>query len=105
MFCKYTRNHRIPHMMITLKGRFKGEEIFWWYSVPLADQKKSGIPTRRWISWILYRQYNLEKQERGLLFARDNGQKASTGDYDHMFRKIGERSKSVTGVIHHRSIH
>ena len=25
MFWKETRNHRIPHMMMTLKGRFKGE--------------------------------------------------------------------------------
>ena len=24
MFWKETRNHRIPHMMMTLKGRFKG---------------------------------------------------------------------------------
>ena len=30
----------------------------------------------------------MEKQERGLLFARDNGKKASIGDYDPMFRNL-----------------
>ena len=28
MFSKETINHRIPHMMMTLKGRFKGKKIF-----------------------------------------------------------------------------
>ena len=53
IFWKETRNHRIPHMIMTPKGRFKGENNLQWHCVPLADQKKSGIPTRRCISRIL----------------------------------------------------
>ena len=47
---KETQNHCIPHMMIILKGIFKGVNNLWWHCVPLSDQTKSGIPTRKWIS-------------------------------------------------------
>ena len=95
MFWKETRNYRIPHMMMTLKGRFKGENNLRWHCVPLEYQKKSGIATRRWISWILYHRCELEKQERGFLFARDNRRKASIGDYDPMFRNFLERGRKM----------
>ena len=36
-FWKETRRHRIPHVMVTLRGRFKGEQNLWWHCVPLAD--------------------------------------------------------------------
>ena len=54
MFWNDTWNYRITHMMMTLKGIPKGENNPWWYCVPLVDQNKSGITTRRWISRILY---------------------------------------------------
>ena len=62
MFWKETWKHRIPHMIMTLKGIFKVENNLRWHCVPLEEQKKSGIPTIRWISWILYRRCQLEKQ-------------------------------------------
>ena len=95
MFWKETQNHRIPHMMMALKGRSKGENNLWWHCVPLADQTKIGITTRRWISRIIYRICKLENQERGFLFARDNGRKASIGDYDPMFRNLLEQGKNM----------
>ena len=90
MFWKETRNHRIPRMMMTLKGIFKGGNNLRWHCVPLSDQTKSGIPTRRRISRILYRRCDLEKQERVFLFARYNGKKASIGDYYIMFINLLE---------------
>ena len=39
MFWKETRNHHIPHMMMTLKGRFKGENNLRWHCVPLEEKK------------------------------------------------------------------
>ena len=54
-----TRNHRIPHMRMTLRGRFKGGNNLRWNCILLADQTKSGIPTRRWISLILYCRFEL----------------------------------------------
>ena len=59
MIWKETWNHRIPHIMMTLKGIFRGGDNLRWYCVPLTDQTKSGIPTRRWISCILYRRCEL----------------------------------------------
>ena len=95
MFWKETRNHRIPHMMMTLKGRFKGENNLRWNCVPLADQTKSGIPKRRWIRRILYRQCELENQEMGFLFARANREKEIIGDYDPMLRNLLELGQKM----------
>ena len=53
MFLKGTQNHRIPHIMMNLKGIFKGKIIFGGF-FSLADKTKGGIPTRRWISQMLY---------------------------------------------------
>ena len=96
MFRKETQNHHILHMMMTLKGQFNGENNLRWHCVLLANQTKSGIPTRRWISRILYRRCEFEKQERGLLFARDNKMKEIIGDYDPMFRNLLKRGKICT---------
>ena len=85
-FWKETRNHEVPHIMITLKGKFKGEDNLRWHCVPIADETKSGIPTRRWISRLLARRAQAEGKRTGYLFARPNGRKASLGDYDPLFR-------------------
>ena len=72
-FWDETRSHNPPHTMITLKGRFKGENNLRWHCVPIADITKSGIPTRRWISRLLDRRVNREGKRAGYLFARKNG--------------------------------
>ena len=95
MFWKETRNNHIPQMMRTTKGKFKGKNNLQCHCVLLAGQIKSGIPTRRWIGRILYRRCELDKQERVFLFARDNGQKASIGDYNHMFRHFLEQCQKL----------
>ena len=85
-FWDETRAHRIPHMMITLKGKFKGENNLKWHCVPLADQTKSGILTRRWISRMLHRRAMVDKNRVGYLFATPKGRKTSLGVYDPLFR-------------------
>ena len=95
MLWKYTRNHLIPHMMRTLKGRFKGKNNLCWYFVLLTYQTKSGIPTRKWIIWILYRWCKLDNQEKGFLFVRDNIQKESIGYYDPMLRNLLEQGQKM----------
>ena len=96
MFWKKTQNHNIPHMMMTLKGRCKGRNNLRWHCVLFAYQTKCGIPTRMWISRILYGKCELENQERGLLLDRDNGRKAIIGYYDPMFRNFLEQGKICT---------
>ena len=95
MFLKETRNHSTPYMIMTLKGRFKGENNLRWHCVTLADQTKGGIPTIRWISRILYCRCELEKHERGFLFARYNRRKEIIGDYDPMFRNLLEQGQKM----------
>ena len=93
-FWKETRRHRIPHIMVTLRGRFKGEQNLRWHCVPLADICKSKIPSRRWISRLLHRRIVLEGCTVGYLFARKNGGKASLGDYDSLFRDYLSRLRT-----------
>ena len=61
----------------------------------MEEQTKSGIPTRIWISRILYRQCEFDNQERGFLFARYNRSKASIGDYDPMLRNLLEQGQKM----------
>ena len=92
-FWEETKDHEIPHMMITLKGKFKGENNLRWHCVPLADHTKSKIPTRRWISRLLQRRVLMEGKRSGYLFARKNNGKATLGDYDPLFRDYVVRAQ------------
>ena len=78
--------------MLNLKGLFKGEHNMRWHMVPIADEGKSGIPTRRWITRLLYRRVKLEKAKRGYLLSKANGKKATIGDYDPLFRDYVTRA-------------
>jgi hypothetical protein len=40
-------------MMITLKGRFKGEVDSSWHVVPISNQSWSNIPFRLWMERIV----------------------------------------------------
>ena len=42
-------------LSITLRNLSLRIGCLWWHRVLLSDQTKSGIPTRKWISRILYR--------------------------------------------------
>ena len=61
----------------------------------MVYQTKSGITTRKWISRILYRRCELEKQEIGFLLARDNGRKVIIGDYDPMSKNLMEQGQTI----------
>ena len=86
------RRHRIPHVMITLRGKFKGENNLRWRCIPIRDLSKSRIPSRRWISRLLLRRTQLEGCTKGFLFARANRDKASLKDYNPLFKDYMERT-------------
>lgn len=90
-FWEETRNHQTPHIMVTLRGRFKGEQNLRWHCVPLADVTRSGIPTRKWVSRLLARRVHKEGKQAGFLFSREGGSRANLGDYDPLFRDYLER--------------
>jgi len=67
-FWMSTRAEPEWYMMITLKGRFKGEVDSRWHVVPISDQSWSDIPFRLWMERIVYRRVKLEGREKGWLF-------------------------------------
>ena len=43
-FWEEGRTHEIPHVMLALIGRFKGEEGIRYHCLPLADKTRTGFP-------------------------------------------------------------
>ena len=103
-FWNETMAHDVPHMMIMLRGKFKGENNLRWHCVPLADMTKSRIPTRRWVSRLLSHRIHWEGNRSGYLFSRRNGKKASMGDYDPMFRDYLERAMKKSPALFSKSV-
>ena len=88
MFLKDNKNHRIPHMMMTIKEIFKVKNNLLCHCVPLSGQTKSRITTRSRISWMLYHRCKLENQKRFFLFARYNRKKLIIREYNPMLRNL-----------------
>mmetsp|Transcript_12985 Transcript_12985/g.19314 ORF Transcript_12985/g.19314 Transcript_12985/m.19314 type:complete len:514 (+) Transcript_12985:1584-3125(+) len=92
---KETLEHETPHIMLPLRGKFKGEDNFKWHLIPIADNTRSNIPTRRWVSRLLIRRCVEEGQREGPLFAKADGTPASLGMYDPTFRRLLEKAKEA----------
>ena len=87
-FWMLTRAEPERYMMITLKGRFKGEVDSRWHVVPISDQSRSNIPFRLLMEWIVYRRVKLEGREKGWLFESQPDTRAKFGHYDPLFRSL-----------------
>ena len=59
-----------PHIMLTLRGRFKGEKELKWHCVPVAEFTRSGalITLRLWLTRLLERRVTVEGCKEGWLF-------------------------------------
>jgi hypothetical protein len=79
-FWKETREEEDKYMMITLKGRFKGEVDERWHIVPICDETRSGIPFRLWMERIMYRRVALQGKTTGWLFEEKPGKRAKFGN-------------------------
>ena len=73
------------YIMVTLRGKFKGEDNEWWHLLPLPDRNASRVPARRWVRRMLHRQIKAGRH-RGPFFAKKGGKRASIGDFDPTFR-------------------
>lgn len=95
MLCYWeaSKSHKIPHVMVTLRGRFKGEDNLRWHLVPIADVTASGIPTRVWVSRLLRTRVSDEGCDEGPLFADKDGNKAPLKLYNGDFRDLLEKAK------------
>jgi len=85
-----TREEEEKYMMITLKGRFKGEVDERWHIVPICDETRSGIPFRLWMERIMYRCIKLHGRTLGWLFEEKPGQRVKFGRYQDYFRSLVE---------------
>lgn len=90
-FWKETREEEDKYMMITLRGRFKGEVDERWHIVPICDETRSGIPFRLWMERIMYRRVALQGKTTGWLFEEKTGKRAKFGKYQDYFRSLIER--------------
>ena len=92
-------SHEIPHIMVTLRGRFKGEHNLKWHLVPIAVITASRIPTKVWVSRLMHTRVKLEGCREGPLFADKRGRKATLkmydGDFKGLLEKALERSPKV----------
>ena len=87
-FWKETREEEDKYMMITLKGRFKGEVDERWHIVPICDETRSGIPFQLWMERIMYRRMALQGKTTGWLFEEKPGKRAKFGKYQDYFRSL-----------------
>ena len=100
-FWKETKEGPIPHIMVTLRGRFKAEKGLRWHCVPVGDATRHGspIPLRRWLSRLMIRRVHKEGCKSGWLFAQKNGMKGRLAKYDESFKgyigRVQERYPTV----------
>eukprot|EP00984_Skeletonema_dohrnii_P012355 scaffold4996_cov82-Skeletonema_dohrnii-CCMP3373.AAC.2 len=91
-YWEMSKDHEIPHIMITLCGLFKGEHNLRWHLVPIADDTASKIPTRVWVSRLMHTRVTEEGCTEGPLFADKSGNKAALKLYDEEFKDLLERA-------------
>jgi hypothetical protein len=81
------------HVMLTLKGRFKGEVDERWHLVPISDATRSGLPFRKWMERVLHRRVNLQDRESGWLFQDRQGARLKFGKYDPLYRALVDQAR------------
>ena len=87
-FWDESRLDKDSHIMLTLKGRFKGEVDERWHLVSISDATHSGLPFRKWMECVLHRRVNLQDQESGWLFQDRRGARRKFGQYDALYRAL-----------------
>ena len=102
-FWRETQEATTPHIMLTLRGRFKGEKELKWHCVPVAEFTRSGavIPLRLWLTRLLKRRVTVEECKDGWLFTKKSGKaRARISDYDDLFRDyLGRVQQKYPKVI------
>ena len=80
------------HVMITLRGMFKGEDQMRYHCLPIADLSRSRVPSRLWLSRMLSRQYKAGRRS-GYFFVKGKRRARILG-YDPTFRAYLTRVKA-----------
>ena len=72
-FWQETTTAPVPHIMVALKGRFKGETGHRYHFVPVAVETHSGVPFKRWLARLMLRRVSIQKRTGGSLFKSSCG--------------------------------
>jgi len=83
------------HIMLALKGHFKGEVDERWHLVPVSDFTHSGLPFRLWMESALHRWVNLQNRTTGWVLQNRRGVRSKFGIYDHVFRDLVDRAREL----------
>ena len=94
-FCDESRLDEDSHVMLTLKGRFKGEVDERWHLVPISNATRLDLPFRKWMEQVLHRRVNLHDRESGWLFPDRQGARMKFGQYDALYRALGPSGPST----------
>jgi len=89
---------KLPHVVIALLGRVKGETGEDTHQIGLANVTRSGIKVRWWIEELV-RVCLAEGRRSGPAFAYPSGKLASSAEYNAMFLKYLEEIQSSTDLI------
>ena len=83
-FWTESREAEDRHVMLALKGHFKGEVDERWHLVPVSDYTRSGLLFRLWMERALHRRVNLQNRTTGWVFQNRRGVRSNFGIYDHV---------------------
>lgn len=98
-FWEDTRLEKDPYIMMTLKGKFKGEVDERWHLVPVSNYTRSGIPLRAWMQRILDRRVIKEGRRAGWLFQNNKGMRDRFGMYDTTFYQLLDTAWEESGEL------
>lgn len=84
----------IPHIMVALKGRFKGETGHRYHFVPIAVNNQSGVPFKSWTARLMLRRVSLQKRSGGPLFRSSNGRIMRISDLDPRFVELLDKVRA-----------
>ena len=88
----------LPHVVIALLGRVKGENGEDTHQIGLANVTSSGIEVRWWIEELV-RVCGEEGRSGGPAFASSSGRLAASSEYNAMFLKYLEDIQDSSGLI------
>ena len=89
---------RLPHVVLPLRGKFKGEVGFDTHVVNVAHETQSGLRPRWWAD-KLAEVARSEGRTNGPAFATPSGHRAHSGNCDTTFRDALSRVKASTSYF------
>ena len=94
---------RLPHVVLPLRGKFKGENGVDSHLVNIAHETQSGLKPRWWADKLEEVAIS-EGRTSGPAFATPMGRLACARDYDATFREALKHVKATTGYFENEDV-